>query len=166
MQFSSHGKNRVVSVEDVVGTVARRVEDIRHLLNSQPTAESLRQYHQDALSLSVSFEQLRSVLYPTPYQKILTLVVSLCQEIEHIINLRNLAGRNSNGSRRYENYNSTLIITNILPYSVNNINITSNTKSAISPIREENNRQNRDDTPSVAKVATPPRLKIDKKKLE
>ena len=91
----------------------------------------------------------------------------MCQEIEHIINLRNLASRNSNGSRRYGNNNSTLNITNVLPYSVNdNISITSNTKGGISSIREENERQNLDDAPGVAKVATPPRFKIDKKKLE
>ena len=167
MQFSSHGRNRVASVDDVVRTVTRKVEGIRRLLNSQPTEESLRQYHQDALTLSVCFERLRSVLYPKTYQKILILVVPLCQEIEHIINLRNVAGRNSNGSRNNDNNNSTLSTTNVLPNSVtDNISITSTTTSGISPIREENERQNLDDATSVVQVARAPRSKIDKKKLE
>ena len=46
MQFSGHGRNRVASVDDVVRTVTRRVKGVRRLLNSQPTEESIRQYHQ------------------------------------------------------------------------------------------------------------------------
>ena len=56
MQFSSHGRNGVASVDDVLRTVTRRVEGIRRLLNNQPRVESLRQYHQDVLSLSVNFD--------------------------------------------------------------------------------------------------------------
>ena len=154
-------------VDDVVRTVTRRIEGVRRLLNSQPTEESLCQYHQDALTLSVKFERLRLVIYPTTYQRTLTLVVPLCQEIEHIIDLRNLAGRNSNDSRKNENSNSTHNTTNVLPNLVtNNISITSTTTSGISPIREENERQNLDDAPSVAQVAKAPIIKIDRKKLE
>ena len=167
MQFSSHGRKRVALLDDVVRAVMRRVEGIRRLLNSQPTEESLRQYHQDSLTLSVSFERLRSVFYPTTYQRTLILVVSLCQEVEHIINLRNVAGRNSNDSRNNENNNSTHNTTNVLPNPVtDNISITSTTTRDISPIREENERQNLDDAPSVAQVAKALRFKIDRKKLE
>ena len=167
MQFSSHGRKRVALLDDVVRAVMRRVEGIRRLLNSQPTEESLRQYHQDSLTLSVSFERLRSVFYPTTYQRTLILVVSLCQEVEHIINLRNVAGRNSNDSRNNENNNSTHNTTNVLPNPVtDNISITSTTTRDISPIREENERQNLDDAPSVAQADKTPRFKIDRKKLE
>ena len=69
IHFSNHGRNRVASVDDVVRTVTRRTEGIRRSLNSHPTEESVRQYHQDALTLSVNFERLRSVLYPTTYQR-------------------------------------------------------------------------------------------------
>ena len=40
MQFSSHRRNRVASIDDVVRIVTRRVEGIRRLLNSQSTEES------------------------------------------------------------------------------------------------------------------------------
>ena len=93
--------------------------------------------------------------------------MSLCQKIEHIINLRNVAGRNSNDSRDNENNNGTYNTTNVLPNSVtDNISITSTTTSGISPIREENERQNLGDAPSVAQVAKALRFKIDRKKLE
>ena len=46
----------------VCGIVTRRVEIIRHSLNSQPTEESLRKYQQEALTLSVEFEHWISVL--------------------------------------------------------------------------------------------------------
>ena len=135
MQFSNHGRKRVASVDDVATTVTRRVEGIRDLLNSHPTEESLRQYRHDALTLSVNVELLRSVLYP--YQRTLILVMSLCPGIEQ----RNVAGRNSDGSRSNENNNSTLNTTNVLPNSVtDNISITITTTSGISPIREENER--------------------------
>ena len=62
----------------------------------------------------VNFEWLRSVLYRTTYQKTLTLVMPLCQEIWNIINLRNAAGRNSNDSISNKNNNSTLNTTNVL----------------------------------------------------
>ena len=164
MQFSSHCRIRVASVDDIVRTVTRRVGGIRRLLNSQLTEESLRQYHQDALTHSVNFERLRSVLYPTTYWRRLTLVVSLCQETGNTINLRNVSGRNSNGSRNNENNNSTINTTNVLPNSAtDNINITSNTIRGITTIREENEWQNLD---HVAQVVKAPRFKIDRKKLE
>ena len=165
MQFSNHGRKRVALVDDVVRTVTRRVEGIRRFLNSHPTEKSLSQYRHDALTLSVNFELIRSVLYPTTYQR--TSVACLCQEIEHIIALRNVAGRNSDDSRNNGNNNSTLNTTNVLPNSVtDNIIITSTTTSGISPIREENERQNVNDAPSVAEVAKAPRFKIYRKKLE
>ena len=37
MQFSSHRRNSLASVDDVVRTVMRRVEGIKRLLNSQST---------------------------------------------------------------------------------------------------------------------------------
>ena len=40
MQFSSHRRNRVAPVDDVVRTVARIVEGIRRLLNIQSTEKS------------------------------------------------------------------------------------------------------------------------------
>ena len=163
MQSSNHGRNRVASVDDVVRTVTSRVEGIRRLLNSHhPTEESFRQYHQEALTLSVNFERLISVLYPTTHQRTLTLVMSLCQGIEHIINLRNVVDRNSNGSRNNENNNSTLSTTNLLsPNSVSdNMSIISTTTSGISSSREENERQNLDDTPSLAQMAKVPDSKL------
>ena len=171
MQFSNHGRYRVASVDGVVRTVTKRVEGIRRLLNSHPTEESLHQYHQDALTLSVRFERLRSVLYLTRYQRTLTLVMSLFDtevEIEPTINLRNVADRNSSGSRNNKNNNNTLNTTNLLPPNTvtDNISITSTAKSGISPIREENERQNLDEAPCVAQVAKAPRFKIDRKKLE
>ena len=96
----------------------------------------------------------------------MALVVSLCQEIEHVINLGNVTGRNSNGSRNNEN-NSTLNTTKVLPNLVtDNISTTSTTTSCISPIREENERQNLADANSAVQVAKAPIFKIDCKKLE
>ena len=88
--------------------------------------------------------------------------MSLCQGIEHIINLRNVVDRNSNGSRNNENNNSTLSTTNLLsPNSVSdNMSITSTTTSGISPSREENERQNLDDVPSLVQVAKVPDSKL------
>ena len=167
MQFSIHGRNRVTSVDNVVRKVTRRKEGIRRLLNSRLT-ESLRQYHQDALTLSPNFKWLRSVLYPLTYQRTLTLVMSLCKEIENVINLRNVADRNSNGSRNNEGNKNTPNTGNVLPPNLvtNNISITSATTSGITPIRAENKRQNLNDALSEAQVVKAPRLKIDWKKLE
>ena len=94
-------------------------------------------------------------------------MVCFGQKIEHIITLRNSADRNSDISRNNRNNKSTLNTTNVLPnLIIDNISITSTTTSGISPIREENERQNLNDAPSVAEVAKAPRFKIYRKKLE
>ena len=79
MQFSSHGRNMIASVDDVVRTVTRRVEGIRRLLNNHPTEESLQQYHQDVVTLSEAvlqrpfrkrcFENMQHIYRRTPMPK-------------------------------------------------------------------------------------------------
>ena len=52
-------KSQQIGFSGICGIVTRRVEVIRHSLNSHPTEESSRKYQHEALTLSVDFEHYR-----------------------------------------------------------------------------------------------------------